>query len=239
MSLVQLRRLEPAAAAADRYYREALQALPTSNQPRLLQALIGGLRGTDVTAPATLRKIQADPSATPFTIAVAQLYRGWLDLLANRSAAARAELEPAAAHFASDGEWSTELLAETQVRLGTALLDSGDIDLAQTTLDSAAAIYQRRQSGSIADTAELWIGLARVAFLRNDFDRALPLAQRADEFWQARGDQNRWAGEAAYWHGRILVAAGREEAGRRTLLRATQLLERSPFARDRNLLTLL
>lgn len=99
---------------------------------------------------------------------------------------------------------------EAERELTEALRDAEALRLARTPL---------RCDGEIAlGRAQLTLGQAA---------QAATTLQPCDAYWQTLDAASPWAGEASYWHGRALVAAGQAEAGRAALARADSALRRS------------
>jgi hypothetical protein len=83
---------------------------------------------------------------------------------------------------------------------------------------------------------DLLIGAARARMQRHEYAAALPALQKADAFWREFSPDSRWAGEAALWLGKCLIALDRTREGGEALSRAQRRLATSPFPTDARLL---
>jgi eukaryotic-like serine/threonine-protein kinase len=148
--------------------------------------------------------------------------------------------------FAEAMVWLEKAVAAASIHrnergeLAHALLEMGSLKLAQEDHEAAGAFFDRAEllfrdvqgPRTTPARAELLVGMARVRMQRKDFSAALPLLERADEFWRSFAPDNRWAGAAALWLGRCELALGRGGAGKKSLARAAKLLARSPISED-------
>jgi eukaryotic-like serine/threonine-protein kinase len=124
-------------------------------------------------------------------------------------------------------------LAYCLLETGLANLDLGATDVAQGSLERAAALLDEVQKDRATPArADLLVGLARVHLAGGRAAQALPLLQQADGIWHELDAQNRWAGETALWLGRAHRAVGRESEAATALARAQALLARSPLPLD-------
>jgi hypothetical protein len=80
------------------------------------------------------------------------------------------------------------------------------------------------------------VARGRVALEQGRTSDALPLFADADKFWSDFAPTTRWAGEAAYWHGRALVASDRVEEGLNRLQAAVVTLGKQDSPQNTRLL---
>lgn len=124
-------------------------------------------------------------------------------------------------------------LAQGLLEAGLAQLDLGDVEAAQGLFVRADTIFKDVQKEHTTPArADLLVGMARVQMHRREYMDALPLLQKADQFWHDFDAENRWAGETALWLGRCYLAIGRTAAARAALSRAEKILARSPLPTD-------
>jgi tetratricopeptide (TPR) repeat protein len=119
--------------------------------------------------------------------------------------------------------------------IGLAQLAQGHAPEAEATLrlaDTAARTYFVNMAPPRADVL---VSLGHVVLEQGRAAEALPLLAEADAYWRGYDPQNRFAGEAAYWHGRALLDAGKSNEGRDALDRASKILGSSPIASDAQL----
>jgi tetratricopeptide (TPR) repeat protein len=123
--------------------------------------------------------------------------------------------------------------------LGLARLALGDTGAAEESFSKAETLFvQFQPQFTTPARSDLLIGTARAQMQRGKFIEALPTLQKADAFWREFAPQTRWAGEAALWLGRCLLALDRTREGRTELSRATALLASSPLPADAELVEL-
>jgi len=143
-------------------------------------------------------------------------------------------LAAAAVHLNHRGD-----LAHGLVESGLSKLELGDAAAAQALFLRAKALLDDVQGQRTTPArADLFVGMARVQMLGGNHKEALPLLEKAADFWRDFDPENRWAGEAAFWLGRCYLALGRNADARSALSRAEKILVRSPLPSDVKLLTL-
>jgi tetratricopeptide (TPR) repeat protein len=120
--------------------------------------------------------------------------------------------------------------------IGLVRLELHDPRGAQAAFAGAEVLFARLQTGFTTPArADLLIGTGRAHLSLRQFATALPALQKADAFWREFAPDSRWAGEAALWLGRCLVALEREQEGGAELTRAAALLAASPLPADAQL----
>ncbi len=130
-------------------------------------------------------------------------------------------------------------LAHGVLEAGLANLELGDSEAAQAFFARADALFKDvQQEHATPARADLMVGMARVQMAGRNYEEALPLLEKADQFWRDFHPENRWAGEAALWLGRCYLALGRNAAAVAALNRAETLLSRSPLPADVELMKL-
>jgi serine/threonine-protein kinase len=123
--------------------------------------------------------------------------------------------------------------------IGLSRLELGDTGAAEEAFSTAEGMFIKFQKQFITPArVDLMIGTARARMRRGEFTAALPSLQKADGFWREFAPESRWAGEAALWLGRCLMALDRGREGREALGRAQKLLAASPIAADAALVKL-
>ncbi|HEY4368527.1 MAG TPA: protein kinase [Steroidobacteraceae bacterium] len=120
--------------------------------------------------------------------------------------------------------------------LGLSQLAMHDLDRADATLQQAEAVNRklyRRMTPAIADGL---LARGRVAAEQKRIGDALALFDTADAYWRDFAPTSRWAGEAAYWHGRALLAANRHAEALGRLQVAVSVLGKQGDSRNASLL---
>src|SRR5262249_41400733 len=110
-------------------------------------------------------------------------------------------------------ETPTRQRAAALIGLGLARLGLKDAAGADTVLQQAEATNHKLYQRTTPSLMDVQVARARVALEQGRANDAVPLLAEADKFWNDFNPTTRWAGEAAYWHGRALIAANRVEEG--------------------------
>jgi tetratricopeptide (TPR) repeat protein len=126
-------------------------------------------------------------------------------------------------------------LADATRDAGLALIETGAVAHALRHLDDARERYATLQGRVSPNRADALIGSGRARLQLGRAAEAVVLFEQADAFWRDFDPDNRWAGEAAYWHARGLTAVGRSGEARMHYTRAARLLARSAFPGDAQL----
>ena len=108
-------------------------------------------------------------------------------------------------------------------------LDRLELGQAQQALELFEQARSAAEGGTQTLTptrADTLVGIARAHLVLGDAQRALAPLQEADAFWRTFDADNRWAGEAALWLGRCLLALGRKDEANATLARSARILSR-------------
>jgi tetratricopeptide (TPR) repeat protein len=119
--------------------------------------------------------------------------------------------------------------------IGIAELELGHMEEADAALRKAEQAVRKAYVNMTPPRADVQVSLTRVLLKENHATEALPLIEEADRFWQSYDANIRWAGEAAYWHGKTLIAAGNKKAAHDLLARAVGVLKKSPISSDTKL----
>jgi tetratricopeptide (TPR) repeat protein len=119
--------------------------------------------------------------------------------------------------------------------IGIAELELGHMQEADAALRKAEQAVRKAYVNMTPPRADVQVSLTRVLLKENHATEALPLIEEADRFWQSYDANIRWAGEAAYWHGKTLIAAGNKKAAHDLLARAVGVLKKSPISSDTKL----
>jgi eukaryotic-like serine/threonine-protein kinase len=123
--------------------------------------------------------------------------------------------------------------------IGLARLALGDTTAAEEDFEKAESLFvQFQKQFTTPARVDLMIGSARALMQRGKFSAALPSLQKANAFWREFAPETRWAGEAALWLGRCLLALDRSREGHAELSRAMSLLASSPLPADAELVEL-
>jgi eukaryotic-like serine/threonine-protein kinase len=128
--------------------------------------------------------------------------------------------------------------AQLKSLLGAALSSLGDLENARAHLIEAAEIFEEQRSPLHPSYVDTLVALGKTELALGRPLDALPLLQRADEYWSARAPESRWAGEAALWLGRCRLELEDTVEAREALERARRVLEHSPLPIDAGLLAL-
>jgi len=152
-------------------------------------------------------------------------------LLAREPEAALRHLEAAIPRLAEQGVIGARDLATARLHAGTAWLDLGDADRARAHLEPARDALARLYSADTPERAELWVGFARLNLQGADAPAARTFAERADAFWRQHDAGNPWAGEAAFWLGRVFETTGDRVAAGEAFRRAGQILRSATLPR--------
>jgi serine/threonine-protein kinase len=119
--------------------------------------------------------------------------------------------------------------------IGVAQLELGNTQEADESLREADKAGRKAYVNMTPPRADVLVSLTRALLQENHATKALPLIEEADRFWQSYDANVRWAGEAAYWHGKTLVATGNKKDARSFLVRAAEILKKSPISSDAKL----
>ena len=152
---------------------------------------------------------------------------GWFRLLVGDPDGALRHLESAMPELIEDGALSARNLTTAQLYAGDASLDLGSVDRAREYLEQALDAHPKLYSVVTPERADLWVSMARLRMQNGDVAGARKFAEQADGFWSQRDPFNPWAGEAAYWLGRTLEAAGDRATGSVVFRRASKALRTS------------
>jgi eukaryotic-like serine/threonine-protein kinase len=187
--LVAARRIEEALAligVVDQRSTQYKVAVPVPNQA--VFALAKAYEGQVPAALATLAQLETKAPARPVlfnhgvVLRLAGDYKGALERQRRALATpAMTERERAA--------------IETEVGLNELAL--GNVDAAAQSLEKARAYFAEFVPLVIPAHADALVGLAQIALQRGNLAQALPLAQKANAYWQKAGPGTRWAKAAA------------------------------------------
>lgn len=129
-------------------------------------------------------------------------------------------------------------LAEALVLQGNLLLEKGDVAGAEAAFREARELLEKNQVMPTPPLADARLGLGRAAAIRGDVPAALEELTRAHLFWKEFSPQNRYAGEAAFWLGEVLRAAGRDAEAAEAYTHAVRALAGSRLRVDQEHLRL-
>jgi len=93
--------------------------------------------------------------------------------------------------------------------LGRAQIALNDLAAADASLQQADATNRKLYQRTTPATADVLIARGRIALEQKRTGDALALFAEADSFWNGFAPTSRWGGEAAYWHGRALLASSK------------------------------
>jgi tetratricopeptide (TPR) repeat protein len=108
--------------------------------------------------------------------------------------------------------------------LGRAQIALNDFASADSSLQQAEATNRELYQRTTPAIADVLIARGRIALEQQRTSDALALFADADSFWNEFGPASRWAGEAAYWHGRALMASGQSAEALQRLQAAVAVL---------------
>jgi serine/threonine protein kinase len=162
---------------------------------------------------------------------------GMIERLAGNPDAARRYFEEALTSIAPGGT-AERFRIDVLAQLAFADLDRGDELAARALgyLQEADGLQAKLKVPPGPRRADVLLGLGRAHLALKAPQRALGVLREADEFWREFDAGNRWAGEAAAWHGRALAAAGQLTQARAAAARAQPPLRTSPLVIDAALL---
>lgn len=165
--------------------KAASQGLPAARAER---ALALAYEGRVAEALAALRT-DAPSSADGLRIL------GTVQRLAGAYADALATQRKAFAALPS-GRGVTALRSTILIETGLNQLELGDIDAASASFDDALGLTRTLERRPVPESADLQVGLARVALARGRPEAAIPLLEEAAAFWNSFDAKSRWAAEA-------------------------------------------
>jgi serine/threonine-protein kinase len=175
----------------------------------------------------------SDPLYLPtdtFTIA------GNIERMAGNADGARAFFEEALASIAPGGN-AERFRVDVLTQLAFVDLERGGANAGRALGNFEEADRLQRKLGHQGPRrADVLLGLGRAHLARSSPQQALAFLRQADDFWREFDATNRWAGEAAGWHARVLAAAGRQAEAREAAARARAALRNSPLPIDAALL---
>jgi serine/threonine-protein kinase len=160
------------------------------------------------------------------TLTASLLHLGMVERLSGRAEVAIGLQERALAAV-REGPSAQRERIQPRLERGAALQALGRSEEAERELTEALreAEALRLARTPLRCDGEIALGRAQLAL-----GRAAAAAQTlkpCDEYWQSLDPASPWAGEAAYWHGRALIAAGQPVPGRDALTRAEPALRTS------------
>jgi eukaryotic-like serine/threonine-protein kinase len=239
-SLVQGRYVDRAEEAARKYQRVAFETYGAQDietqAADMYLTLLRGLKGDLAYAvPRFEEAIRSLPATGAPVRARSQSLLAWLLLLNGDAQRAAVQLEASMPALAARGEVDAPQLAMAVARYGLARLESGDVNDARKAMERGLREYSALYSLPTADRADICVGLTRLHLQLGDAQAALNFAHQANEFWTDHDPGSRWAGEAAYWNGRALLANGQPAAANEAFARAARILKGSPFPIDAKL----
>jgi serine/threonine protein kinase len=168
---------------------------------------------------------------------LADLHNGLGLIALNRGDAQSAVTEYQQALELSGSEGTpTRQRAAAQIGLGLAQLGLKDPAAADKVLQQAEATNHKLYQRTTPSLMDVEVARGRVALEQGRTSDALPLFADADKFWSDFAPTTRWAGEAAYWHGRALVASDRVEEGLNRLQAAVVTLGKQDSPQNTRLL---
>ena len=143
----------------------------------------------------------------PLWLLYGRLVSGTIERLAGAPARAREHLEAALALVRDDGlrDWN-RLRVLTELALTQ--LDLGQLDEAQASLTEGLALSAQQQRVDSPMRADLWVGEGRLLLARGHPADAVPVLERADDFWRSFDPANRVAVETHRWLARARSAIG-------------------------------
>jgi len=106
---------------------------------------------------------------------------------------------------------------------------------ASSSFEQALTLSRRSQTRMNPGRADILVGLGRTKMSAGRLTEALALFEEADRFWRDFDDDNRWAGEVAFWLGRCETTLHRSAAARSSFATAARILSRSPIHTDARL----
>ncbi len=229
--LLDARRLPEAQAEAQRLRQMVTTTLEFSSlretTSRFFATLTRGLGGNLGAVVADLESQAGASDGSAVAPVRFQTQLAWARVLVGDSAAALRDLEPAIPDLMKGGALDARDLATARLYAGIASLDLGNVDRAREYFERVLDAHPTLYSVVTPQRAELWVAMARLRLQSGDVAGARTFAEQADTFWVERDAQNPWAGEAGYWLGRALEAAGKDDAARATLRRASRALQTS------------
>jgi len=223
---------ESEALLARRNGPEDRDAVITRIDRGLALAYVGRVSEARVQLRASIEEVRA---LVPRRLWYATLHLGSAERLGGNREEAHRLLVQSLAAIADDGarDW---LRLRALPELALAQADLSRFEEARLSAEEALALSRRLQTHDSPMRADALLALGRAWMGQGKAsDGLVPLAQ-ADAFWRGFDAESRWAGEAALWLGRCLVALGRADDARPALARAARILRRSPFPADTALL---
>jgi serine/threonine-protein kinase len=166
--------------------KAASQGLPTARAERALALAYEGRVSEALTAAL---RTHAPSSADGLRIL------GTVQRIAGAHADALATQRKAAAALPA-GPGTAVLRSTILIETGLNQLELGDVDAASASLDDALGLTRTLERRPVPESADLQVGLARVALARGRPDAAIPLLEEADAFWTRFDPKSRWAAEA-------------------------------------------
>ena len=201
-----------------------------------LRAAALGLVGRAQEATAAVRSLAEDPDVMGTGKPIELPY--WLGVAArltgdHREALRLQEMVVARSSGTAHGQ-RQKMNALAEVGLNQAAL--GAHADAEHSLHAALMMFKDLHVAISPPWAEALVGMGRAKISLNDSAAALPLLHQADAFWRDFDPNSRGAGEAAFWLGRCYAALSRPADAKKAYARAAQILVRSPFPGDAELL---
>jgi serine/threonine-protein kinase len=181
------------------------------------------LDGQDAAAERVVREVLDSGKARGSAASDSHNDLGLIALHRNDAKSAASEFQQAL-ELSGPDTTPTRQRAAALLGLGLAQLASNDFATAESSLQQAEAVNRKLYQREVPQLADIAIARGRVALGQQRDADSLSLFAAADKFWNEFAPTTRWAGEAAYWHGRALLTAGQNAQALQRLQAAVTVL---------------